>query len=331
MSDSRGPDFEAAIDSAVANGAAGEINAEAEAATPEDRRPRARLLPMWILLAAVIIVGVAWAVSERYFAASDGDGSVPVITAEEMPVKVRPEEPGGVEVPDRDKYVYKSLIDEEPEAEQLLPAPEEPMDRPPAETPGAKMATDVEAATEEAPDPVRPDELDVATSEPPEAGEQDQDDMVAEGPDMAKDMAADPPPAEQPQQLLDSAQPETEMLDAAETAAPEPAPAPEPEPEPAPAPEPEAKPTPAVAPGSGFMVQVGASQNEAAAETALTRLADKHPGIMGPLSAIVVRADLGDKGIWYRMRIGPFAARSEANEVCGQLKAVDAGCFIVAN
>ena len=111
----------------------------------------------------------------------------------------------------------------------------------------------------------------------------------------------------------------------------------EPEAAPAPAPEPEissAAPEQSAslrADSGRFLVQIGAAQNEAAANGEIARLAKKHPNILSLLSGIVIRADLGDKGVWYRMRVGPFATRGDANGVCGQLKAVNVGCFVVAN
>ena len=80
-----------------------------------------------------------------------------------------------------------------------------------------------------------------------------------------------------------------------------------------------------------FLVQIGAAKNEASANEEIDRLAKKHPDILAGLSGAVIRVDLGDKGVWYRMRVGPFASRIKANGVCGQLKAVDVGCFVVTN
>jgi len=317
MSDTRGPDFEAVEDQILPetpDPSAQEVPAEAT-------RPRARLLPMWILIAAVVIVGVAWAMSERYFSEAEVTASVPLVTAEETPVKVRPEESGGVDVPDRDKYVYKSLTDEEPEAEQLLPPPEEPMERPPIEVvevaasePAPEVMAEVEdaameTATGQAPAPPPLDELVVAKVDTP----------MAEAEFMKEEAAVD--------------EPSVEMVAAIEEAPK----ATEPEAAPAPAPEPEissAAPEQSAslrADSGRFLVQIGAAQNEAAANGEIARLAKKHPNILSELSGIVIRADLGDKGVWYRMRVGPFATRGDANGVCGQLKAVNVGCFVVAN
>ena len=328
MSDTRGPEYGDGKETVAASEAAPEETADIFV-EPEHTRPRARLLPMWILLAAVILVGVAWAVSERYLGESGGGpDSVPLITAKETPVKVRPDEPGGVDVPDRDKYVYKSLTDEEPDSEQLLPAPEEPMERPSVEV------SEIEAP----PEPVHPEELSVAAVEPPLELETEVEEAVEQVVETAVALVEKPEvPAQQPQELLDAVTPEPEPAPEPipePEPTPEPEPVPTPEPEPAPIFEPEPEPEPAAAPiaaGSGFMVQVGATKNETAAQEGLARLAKQQAKILAALGTAVVRADLGDKGIWYRMRVGPLATRAEADDVCGQLKVVDVGCYVVAN
>jgi cell division septation protein DedD len=42
----------------------------------------------------------------------------------------------------------------------------------------------------------------------------------------------------------------------------------------------------------------------------------------------VQRADLGTKGVMYRLRVGPFASRAAATNACVQLKAAGANCFV---
>lgn len=74
------------------------------------------------LATVAIFAGVVW-----YAYQTRGSGAPPLIAAEEGPAKVRPEEPGGLEVPDQDKLVYEKAAGEPvAEAEQLLPPPEEP-------------------------------------------------------------------------------------------------------------------------------------------------------------------------------------------------------------
>ena len=59
---------------------------------------------------------------------------VPLIKAENKPIKVRPEKPGGMEVPNQDKLVYSRMNPGErpPPVEKLLPLPEAPVAKPAA-------------------------------------------------------------------------------------------------------------------------------------------------------------------------------------------------------
>jgi cell division protein FtsN len=308
MSDTREPDFVASEEDQILPETP---DPRASGGEAEAARPRARLLPMWILIAAVVIVGVAWAMSERYFRPVGDNKSLPVIAADTTPVKVRPEEPGGVDVPDRDKYVYKSLTEEEPEAEQLLPPPEEPMERPPVEVIEVAAPEPVEEVTREAegametvaedtPEPPPPSELAVAELKEPAGVAKARATEIAPEPmkqeAVAPEVSKAAPP---PEPGLNSAAPQQSTTVSATT--------------------------------GSFLVQMGAAKNEASANEDIARLAKKYPDILAGLSGAVIRVDLGDKGVWYRMRVGPFASRREASAVCGQLKAVDVGCFVVTN
>ncbi len=71
------------------------------------------------------------------FTKDQGDGAdslVPLIKAENKPIKVRPEKPGGMEVPNQDKLVYSRMTPGEPPppVEKLLPLPETPVAKPAA-------------------------------------------------------------------------------------------------------------------------------------------------------------------------------------------------------
>jgi len=54
---------------------------------------------------------------------------VPLIQADEQPMKIRPEHPGGLDVPDRDKLIYNERPGGPP-VERLLPPAEKPEPRP---------------------------------------------------------------------------------------------------------------------------------------------------------------------------------------------------------
>ena len=86
MSDLREPDFVASEVDQIPHETPDASSPGGEAPAV---RPRARLLPMWILIAAVVIVGVAWAMSERYFdPVEDNDNkSLAVIAADLTPLR----------------------------------------------------------------------------------------------------------------------------------------------------------------------------------------------------------------------------------------------------
>jgi hypothetical protein len=88
---------------------------------------------------------------------------------------------------------------------------------------------------------------------------------------------------------------------------------------------------PPAAAGSGYVVQVSAQRSKADAEASFRLLQDKFPIQLGGRTAIVRRADLGAKGIYYRAMVGPFASAGEAGQFCGRFKAAGGQCVIQRN
>lgn len=76
---------------------------------------------------------------------------------------------------------------------------------------------------------------------------------------------------------------------------------------------------PAVA-GTGFVVQVAARRNQTDALEAFANLQAKYPAILSTYRPIIQRADLGNKGVWYRLRVGPMGTKESASDVCAKLK-----------
>ncbi|MBV8185547.1 MAG: SPOR domain-containing protein, partial [Hyphomicrobiales bacterium] len=75
--------------------------------------------------------------------------------------------------------------------------------------------------------------------------------------------------------------------------------------------------------GSAF-AQVASSQSESDARATLARLQKQFPGELG--GGAIHRADLGSKGIYYRVQVGPVS-REAADKICTQLKASGAQCI----
>jgi len=92
------------------------------------------------------------------------------------------------------------------------------------------------------------------------------------------------------------------------------------------APLPASTPKPASATGS-YVLQIGAYKSQADADASWKSFETKHP-IVGGYSEDVQKADLGDKGTWYRLRIGSFSDKAAASAFCDKLKADGGNCFL---
>lgn len=79
-----------------------------------------------------------------------------------------------------------------------------------------------------------------------------------------------------------------------------------------------------------FSVQVAAFRSTTAAQAAYAGLLVRHPNLMEGQPVNVQKADLGDKGVFYRLRIGIFDNRGAAKAFCGELKQVGENCLVVA-
>lgn len=109
---------------------------------------------------------------------------------------------------------------------------------------------------------------------------------------------------------------------------PEPPPAPVAVPAPAP---PIAAPSPpAIQPGAqqGVRLQIASVRSEGGARQEFQRLQRRFPAELGDLGLTVVRADLGEKGIYYRVHAGPVDG-TRADAICQTLKAQSVGCLVI--
>lgn len=78
-----------------------------------------------------------------------------------------------------------------------------------------------------------------------------------------------------------------------------------------------------------FLVQIAALRSEEAAETAWRRVTSSAPELYHGASKRIQRADLGSEGVFYRLRVGAFAERTEAVAFCEAIKESGANCIVV--
>jgi len=84
------------------------------------------------------------------------------------------------------------------------------------------------------------------------------------------------------------------------------------------------------APARGdFRVQLAAIKLKALAVKEADRLNRVHKLVFGGLTIVLVRADLGKRGVFYRLRTGPLSDRASARSLCHKLSARKQDCIVV--
>jgi hypothetical protein len=235
-------------------------------ADPREREARPRFRGLVVSLVALVVIGVfagglwfAYQQGLRHGGSSTGVADIPLIRADERPTKVKPENPGGMEVPDRDKLIYTQ---KRATVEHLLPPPEKPMPRPTAPSAAAPSGVPqppLVTAAAGASNPASPVQSQQPASKPP----------AKVGPAPAA--AAKP-------QLT-----------------------------------------------GGTRIQLASVRSEEAARQEWDRIRRANPDLLGSVSATFPRADLGEKGVFYRLETAPIA---DAERVCGELRRRNVGCII---
>lgn len=325
---------------------------ESEETGSTKRRKQLGLLP--ILVGVVALAGFGGILYYVYdTGVREGSEVAAPILIPEGPVKIKPEDPGGLDVPHRDKTVY-SVVENggegvpAAEVETLLPPPEDPMRPPPPEEPAV-------AQTDAPPIPsiTEPAAGDVAVqSAPAETGGQGPVALVPR-PSQPSEPALPSPALQAPQEpaTLETA-PQQLAGRPADEASAQPAPAeppasrivieveeqvtqaPSAASRPEPAPQPSAPPqTAAAVPAGGiagsWRVQISALRSREAAEAEWNRQKGRHPDLLGNLSLQVQEVDITGKGTFYRVRGGPLADKASADALCEKLKAQKLNCIPV--
>lgn len=238
------------------------------------------------ILAMALFAGGLWLayhLGARHAGSSSGGGGVPLIRADQQPDKVKPDLPGGMNIPDQNV----SIFDEKPGAaapvEKLLPPPETPMPRPepPPPAPPAPAAINQPQPAPPQPPTAAPGAAPLPSSPGAEEPASPPASSVAPTPGM-------PPPA-------------------AETA-------------------PAA--SPRMGKAGGVQVRLASVRTPDAARAEWQRLKHDNADLLGRLTAVAVRTDLGDKGIYYRIEAGPLDSAAAAERLCDALKRRNLGCIL---
>ena len=255
----------------------------------EDTSSRRRSLMVLSVLLLLIVFGGVVFVAYQQGMKQGNQGQPPVLQAEDMPGKVAPKDPGGVKIPHQENTIYDRIDGSTKDSEDLKVEQLLPPAEEPVDIPkqAAKPAATPKAQSEAAASAETAPEKPAQTAAAPK-----------------KEPVPEPEPA--PPHQEDKAVAEVKAALAKSTP-------------PAPAKQ--------AASSGGYVVQLAAFRDEDAARSAFRKLQGKHASLLGGLSADIQRADLGDKGIYYRLRAG-YMGKTDAAELCAKLKAQGQGCLV---
>jgi outer membrane biosynthesis protein TonB len=258
-----------------------------------------------VALLVIVMMALLWSGERHEVARAPADA--PLIKAEDQPIKVAPESPGGMDVPNRDILVYgrmQGTPGDKPVVERLLPEPEQPLAPPaspprPPHTASAPVPLPVES-------PLNSEQptIEASPAAPPVAAPQ-----PSWSPQTPTKSSA-PPPAP-PIKSAAGSQVAQAKIPTAPAAAAKPAQPGKP------------------AKSSSVQLQLFSSRSAEEARSAWARLKDKNGDLLGALSPTVARADLGDRGTFYRLRAGPIADEAKARAICDSLAGRGTSCIII--
>jgi len=80
---------------------------------------------------------------------------------------------------------------------------------------------------------------------------------------------------------------------------------------------------------AGWLLQVSAQRSRQQADADWRRLAGKHGRVLRNHPHFIVRADLGARGVYYRLRVAGFQSRQAAQGACSAIKSGGDVCFVV--
>jgi len=276
----------------------------------EDDDVEGSRLPLLIVLALLVLAmfaGVVWLAYTQGVAR--GRGETPVLTAANGPERVAPPQSSGSTVPYQGFKIYEQPAPPDDNAD-AAPA------SPPAQASPPAAAVPPPAALKPAP----------AEPSPKQIAAQPQKPAVAKPAPAEKPSASAPPKSVAA--LIQQANSEPSKPAAKVPAKPAAPPAPAAA---TGAPRPlggqMAAAAPAAMTSGAYVLQIGSYKSQADAEAAWKSYKARHAGLLSGYSDNIQQADLGEKGTWYRLRIGGFSDKEVATALCDRLKADGGACI----
>ncbi len=297
---------------------------------------RARRIITCLVMASLIGGGVYCIVKWKR-----GPSEIPTIKAE-LPLKQKPEQPGGIDIPNQDVLAYQQIDNSgnKPVVEHLMPPPEMPQAanaKPPA--PAPVESTDPPSIESLEAPPVQP--ITTTVSPKPPAAQVVTKQPVPETPVPSNTIA--PAPAAAPAAAVEKKKSDFPPIPAAPLKTVGETPAVQPHAVTNIDPSHVADTSPPVTHASepviasvskpssgkgGFRIQLASFPDKETADQQMAHVQKKYAGQLGNAKLHLIKADLGARGIYWRLQSNPMTD-TEAREICEAIKNLKAGCILV--
>ena len=219
----------------------------------------------------------------------DNEGEIITINATAEPVKVKPEQPGGMTIPDQDKMVYNRIRTNavDTKVENLFPEPEQPvMPNILTVEKNAPTAEFIPMEEVQAYNPLT-EKTEIKKEKMPSAPVQKVEQVPL--------VKADETPKVEPKKTIKSTAPTQSKITTENSGV--------------------------------WTAQLMSSSNKTTVEQAWPKILAKHKALLSDMSHKIVKAEISGKGTFYRLQIGSFKTRDMANALCKKLKAQKQDCI----
>lgn len=117
----------------------------------DEHNPRIRII--FGLVTLLVVIGGVWLAAG--FIWPEDNGQITILKADNTPYKVKPDQPGGMQIPHQDKLIFNTVSSDGKmvTVERILPGPEAPLNAQPA-TPEIPVAVPTAQPAADAPKPV---------------------------------------------------------------------------------------------------------------------------------------------------------------------------------
>jgi len=273
-------------------------------------------VPIKILVPLIFIIAITFGVyawkTDKFVINNSDEKEVPIIRADKEPVRVTPNDPGGMYIANRDKLIYETISNKRdnslPKVVKILPRHEEPVKRENIKKAKEELFESLPEKLEKQIKEI--DELKIAARIPTKEKEskviKKQELLSTDLKVLDEDMVSskDSNKNENPITVDDIKNVPVPSIRTRGVVKPK-----------------EIK--------GGTKIQLGSFRTEGDVKKNWKSIKKKHSSLLGKFSLNTQKADLGDRGIFYRLRVGSLKNESEARKLCQKLIEQNQGCFVV--